>query len=156
MEEIWSSFLKLIEPHWGEIISALIPCAYTFIQGKTLRKEFRSHLANNGNQLDKNRFQKELESILSELEALQKELTLGGESENILKRLLVQMYRVDFYADAIPFFKKDKKAVTSFLNEITEYLSNYRQKKTINWEILPGKIEMIMQILQRGRYSVHV
>jgi|GEM_PF-2788044 len=161
MEEIWSNFVKVLEPHLGTIISSVITASlsglFTIFQKKSLRKEVFERLENIGNQFDKSRYQDEYKDLIKQLASIQKDIHLGGRDKKNLERLHAQIRRVTYYAEIIPFCEKDKKTADDFEKKIFDCLSNYEENsKTFNWDILNGEIETIIQLLKRGRLFIHV
>ena len=71
MEEIWSNFVKVLEPHLGTIIGSVITASlsglFTIFQKRSLRKEVFEHLENIGNQFDKSRYQDEYKDLIKQL-----------------------------------------------------------------------------------------
>ena len=142
--------------HADAIIAAIVPCVYTFIQGKTLRKEFRTAIANTGKQFDKSDFHKNKGSLIKDLKNSQKDIVLGANDWSTLVELSVLLTRAEYYSQSIGFIWSDKKAIKVFRDDINKYLdTNNFDVSKFNWNTLPSRIEKTINILNKGRYRVY-
>lgn len=144
---------------WGgqlaiAIVSAVIPCIFSWWKDRDLQKQIRDLKSQISKSFDKSSFADERNELHTKLNQWQKNLCtrhfkVGMVTLQSLEQILV---RIQSYSKRVPFKEDDQKIIDSYLEEVKQALQNKDYGKisvTAN-----GKVEEIKLILEKGAYKI--